>query len=195
MSTPAVFRSYRSKQLVSLLRQGAVGVLPTDTIYGLVARAEDSVAVARLYALRKRTPAKPCIVLIATLADLSLFSIKPTKRVRDILARVWPGSVSVILPCIQKKFTYLHRGTKTLAIRLPKSASLRALIAASGPLIAPSANPEGLSPALTIAAARNYFGTDVDFYVDGGKKVSAPSSLIGLVGGDIIIHRAGAVRI
>lgn len=189
MKTPAHFRSVRSKNLISLLKTGAVGVLPTDTLYGIVARAENRDAVERVYALRKRSPEKPCIILIASLNDLALFSIKPTQRVCDILARVWPGPVSVIVPCTDKKFEYLHRGTKTLALRLPRSASLRSLITQTGPLIAPSANPEDAKPATTIAAAKKYFGSDVDFYVDVGRKVSEPSSLIGVNGNTIVVHR------
>ena len=152
-----VFRSLRSRQLVELLQNGAVGVLPTDTLYGIVAQAGNKEAVERVYALRKRSPEKPCIVLISSIADLSQFTIRPSDRIREVLSRLWPGPVSIILPCTAKKFEYLHRGTKTLAFRLPKSAPLRSLLAKTGPLIAPSANPEGEKPAYTITSVRKYF--------------------------------------
>ena len=163
--------------------------MPTDTLYGIVAAARNKEAVERVYRIRKRSPEKPSIILIASLADLSLFSIRLSVRMKHLVSRFWPGPVSIILPCTAQKYSYLHRGTKTLAIRLPNSQPLRALIVQTGPLIAPSANPEGEPPATTSARARKYFGSSVDCYVDGGKKESAPSSIIGMRGNSITVIR------
>lgn len=175
-----------------MLKGGGVGVLPTDTLYGLVALAGNKKVVERVYTIRKRSPNKPCVILISSIGDLSYFSIAPSAKMSAILDHVWPGPVSVILPCAKKKFAYLHRGTKTLAFRLPKSAAVRSLVSKTGPLIAPSANPEGKSPAKTISAAKKYFGTSVDFFVDCGRKESAPSSVIGVQNGVVSMHRRGA---
>ena len=100
-----------------------------------------------------------------------------------------------VLDCSQKKFSYLHRGTKTLAFRLPKKENLRKLIQKTGPLLAPSANPEGLTPALTIAEAKKYFGNEVDFYVNVGKLNKKPSTLVRIKNGEVEILRQGSVRI
>ena len=94
-----------------------------------------------------------------------------------------------------KKFEYLHRGTKTLAFRIPKAAWLRKLLQETGPLIAPSANFEGEPPALTIRAAKKYFGENVDFYADAGRLVSKPSTLIKIERGKVTVLREGAVKI
>src|SRR5204863_149383 len=69
----------------------------------------------------------------------------------------------------EEKFEYLHRGTNTLALRLPKDESLQNLLKKTGPLIAPSANVEGLPPAKNITDAKKYFGDGVDLYIDGGE--------------------------
>lgn len=186
------FFSLRSAKLADLLKAGAVGVLPTDTMYGLVAPALDKKAVARVYRLRKRSPQKPCIILISSLEDLALLSVKPSSAMRKILSTLWPGPVSVILPCSDRRFSYLHRGTKTLALRLPKSPVLRSLVSKTGPLVAPSANPEGQKPAKTARGAQKYFGDSVDFYVRAGTKESAPSSVIGIRDGSLVVLRKGA---
>ena len=89
-----------------------------------------------------------------------------------------PGKTSIILPCPDEKFHYLHRGSNFLAFRLPADAPLRQFIYRTGPLVAPSANLEGLPPATTIEEAQNYFGDKVDFYIDGGKMEGSPSKLI-----------------
>ena len=179
----------------AILRRGGVGILPTDTIYGIVGSALRKEAVERIYVLRKRNPDKPFIILIASKGDIAQFGVRLSSRAEKILERLWPGKVSVILPCNSKKFFYLHRGTKQLAFRLPDSRELRALLAKTGPLVAPSANIEGVPPALTIADARKYFGKTVDFYVSGGKLVSPPSTLVSLEGRRLVILRKGAVEV
>ena len=203
-----------------ILKKGGVGVIPTDTIYGIVGSALSHRAVNRIYRLRHRRPDKPMIILIDSLDDLKIFGIKIGDKTRKLFKEFWPGNVSILLPCASKKFFYLHRGTKQLAFRLPAKRSLRRLLAITGPLVAPSANFEGKPPAKTIREARNYFGekvdpvrgrprqqasatgtsgrpasNGVDFYVDGGKLISKPSTLVTLNSGKISILRQGATRI
>ena len=165
-------------KLMIAIKAGSIGVLPTDTLYGLVASALDRRAIERVYRVRRRNPQKPAIILVGSLADLKRFGVYPTVRTLALLKRLWPGPVSVVLPCPLKKFTYLHRGTKKLAFRLPRPFWLRRLVKRTGPLIAPSANPEGKPPAATIHEARAYFKNAVDFYVDHGRLCRAPSSVI-----------------
>ena len=160
------------------LKRGDIGVLKTDTIYGLVGSALNEETVKRIYTVRRRNPKKPLIILIGSLRDLHLFGIELSPRVRGILKRIWPGPISVILPCEQKKFSYLHRGTNSLAFRMPKKDALQHLLKATGPLVAPSANPEGLPPSNSIQDAYAYFGDTIDFYVNGGNKKGEPSTII-----------------
>jgi len=183
------------KNLIKIIRSGGVGILPTDTLYGLVCRVQDDMAVKRLYKVRKRNPKRPCIILISKLSDLKLFGIKFGKLEKAFLEKYWPGAVSVVLECKDKKFQYLHRGTKTLALRLPKSESLRKLISKTGPLLAPSANPEGETPALTISEAKKYFGSEVDFYIPAGKLNKKASTLVKIKDGKVEVLRQGSVRI
>ncbi len=165
-----------------MIKKDGVGVLPTDTLYGIVGSAFSKRVVERIYALKGRNTKKPFIVLIHSILDLKKFGIKIAPAQKKILDSVWPGPVSVILPCPQKKFEYLHRGTKSLAFRLPKNRMLREILKKTGPIVAPSANPEGLPPAATVAEARKYFGGSVDFYLAGGRKVGKPSKIISLLG-------------
>ncbi|MFH1192712.1 MAG: L-threonylcarbamoyladenylate synthase [Candidatus Jorgensenbacteria bacterium] len=165
------------KKLIAVIKKGGVGVLPTDTIYGLVGSALSQKTVERIYRIRRRNPKKPVIVLIAALADLRRFGVKPAPRVKVFLKKIWPGPYSVVLSCPHKKFAYLHRGTETLAFRLPEPKWLRELLRATGPLVAPSANPEGKPPAKNIAEAKKYFGEKADFYMHGVTH-GAPSTLL-----------------
>ncbi len=181
-----------SRSIVKILINGGIGVLPTDTLYGLVGQALSKRAVSRIYKLKKRNPRKPMLILIGSIKDLNLFKIKFSKKRQNLLLKFWPGRVSIILSCSPKKFSYLHRGIKTLAFRLPKKLSLIRLLRRTGPLVAPSANPERLKPAKTIKEAKKYFGDKVDFYFSQGKLISLPSTLIAIKNGKIIIKRKGA---
>ncbi|MDO8429931.1 MAG: L-threonylcarbamoyladenylate synthase [bacterium] len=179
------------KKIEGILLRGGIGVLLTDTIYGLVGSALSKMAVERIYKVRKRNSKKPFIILISSVKDLNYFGVKLDQKTKALLKKIWPGPVSVILPCSSGKFYFLHRGTKILAFRLPKLNWLRNLLRKTGPLVAPSANPEGLPPAKTIKEAKKYFGNEADFYVNGGQQAALPSSLVRFKNGQILIEREG----
>lgn len=182
------------KKIIKILEGGGIGVIPTDTIYGLVGSALLPETVERLYRLRRRNPQKPMIVLIDSMADMRRFGMRLDRRTSNILRSFWPGPVSVVLPCRPKKFAYLHRGTKTLAFRLPAKKLLQRVLKATGPLVAPSANPEGMPVSKTILEAKRYFGSRVDFYVDAGRRSSPPSTVIAIHHGGVVVLRKGAKR-
>src|SRR3989338_6719394 len=160
--------TWEDENLICLLKTGGVAVMPTDTLYGIVGRANNVSIVERIYAIRKRNPKKPCIILIGDINELEKFSVDITLA-RTVLASVGGKPTSFVHDCVDEKFKYLHRGTKTLAFRIPAQESLQKLLKETGPLIAPSANPEGLEPAKNIAEAKKYFGGEVDLYIDGGE--------------------------
>jgi L-threonylcarbamoyladenylate synthase len=157
-----------------LLKTGHIGVIRTDTLYGVVAQALDEQAVERVYQVKGRTPTKSPILLIAS-TDQLLDDYEPSELAH--LAALWPGKNSVILPS-QHGPAWLTRGNASIAYRIPADDRLRQLLEQTGPLIAPSANPEGMPPAMTIEQAKVYFGDTVDFYVDDGEVIDdTPSKL------------------
>ncbi len=178
--------------LAASLRSGAVGIFPTDTIYGIVTSAFSPKGVRRIYRLRKRNPRKPFIVLISSSRDLVKFGVQPSVRQKKIMRIVWPGPTSLIFSIPRGKFDYLTRGTGSLAFRVPKPVRLREFLSASGPLVAPSANWEGKKPSRNAREARKYFGDEVDFYVSRGDLISAPSTLISLVRGMKVLRKGAS---
>ena len=189
---------YRMDSLESVgqrISRGQIGVIPTDTIYGIVCSALSEQAIERLYRIRERNEYKPCLVLIPDASILAQFGVTLDASLKEALARVWPGAVSVILDCPDERFAHLHRGTKTLAFRVPADKKLREFLRESGPILAPSANPEGKSPARTVEEAKKYFGTEVDFYIDGGRVEGTPSTLMAFSDGKICVLRQGVTRV
>lgn len=183
------------QKIIAALKTGQLAVIPTDTQYGLVTSALNQQSVEKVYKLRKRSPEKPCIILISSIEDLKLFEIAVNKITTDYLSNIWPNPVSIVLPCLNNDFSYLHRGTNSLAFRIPDNRELLEILKDTGPLIAPSANIEGLPFAKTINDAKKYFGGQVDFYIDQGELESVPSTIIKIESGKVVILRQGEFKI
>ena len=159
-----IFPDLDTPQLIEMIKTGAVGVIRTDTLYGVVTSATNKESVERVYQVKNRSADKPVLVLIADQSQL--FDPIPDE-LTDALADLWPGPNSVAIPSPSAP-DWLRHSDLTVAYRIPDDARLQRFLAATGPLIAPSANPEGLTPAKSIGEAQGYFGDTVDFYVDGG---------------------------
>lgn len=176
-----------------LNKTGAIVVVPTDTVYGVVARAQDMAAVQRLYDLKSREN-KPGTLVAASIDQLVELGLK--RRYLTAVEQFWPGAVSVIIPCSDPALAYLHQGKMSLAVRIPEDKKFLSVLKDTGPLITSSANLPGQDPAESIEQAKNYFGNKVDYYQDGGSlKGRQPSTLIRIVDDAIEVLRRGAVEV
>jgi L-threonylcarbamoyladenylate synthase len=187
-----IFDSLADSNLVSILKKGGVGVLPTDTIYGLVCSAGNQNAVERLFRVKARTN-QPGTILAASIEQLAALGIK--LRYLKAVEQYWPNPLSIIIPC-GPELEYLHMGKESLAVRIPADETIRTLLASTGPLMTTSANHPGAQVASDMAEAQSYFGENVDFYVDGGTLGhQPPSTIIRIVDDAIEVLRQGAVQI
>lgn len=158
---------------------GGVVALKTDTLYGLLARADDQAAVERVYQLKSRDETKSPVVLIADSEQLYDTAPDGFDKLYD---GDWPDRTTIVLPSVEAP-TWIRRSNDSVAYRVPNLSDLRQLLETTGRLIAPSANPQGKPPAENIEQAIEYFGEAVDVYVDGGSVGSArPSQIIKLSG-------------
>ncbi|HSX01005.1 MAG TPA: L-threonylcarbamoyladenylate synthase, partial [Candidatus Saccharimonas sp.] len=174
------------EEAVAVLMCGGVGVLPTDTVYGLAAMASDRQAVERLYALKRREH-KPGTLIAASVEQLVELGIaeRHLRRVQHL----WPNSLSVVVEA-GDELEYLHMGLASLAVRVPGDETVRAWLEVTGPLLTSSANQPGEPTAQCLAEARAYFGETVDFYVDGGDlSKREPSTVIRIAGGRVEVLR------
>lgn len=163
--------------VIEALRADKLVVAPTDTIYGLLTRADSPRAVDELYRVRQRDRTKSCIILLSSADNIPKLTAEQRRiyqqlyceRPTTIVARVSPD----IMP-------HLVRTDATLAFRVvPSGTALSELIQCVGPLLAPSANLAGQPPATTINEAIAYFGDQVAVYVDSGEVTGVmPSRII-----------------
>lgn len=186
------YKTISGPHVVAAINAGAVGVLPTDTVYGLVCSVNNRDAVARLYALKHRHH-KPGTIIAASPDQLINLGIR--KQNLSKVLRYWPGPVSVVVPDT-RSLGYLDLGMQSLAVRVTDDKTLLALLNQTGPLLTTSANLPGQPTATSLDEAYRYFKESVDFYVDGGDYRGRPAStLIRLVDGKIEVLRPGAVRV
>jgi len=179
-------------EVAGLLRDGRLGIIPTDTVYGLVCSAANQQTVERLYKLKSREN-KPGTIIAASVEQLAGLGIKA--RYLKAVEHFWPNPISIIIPT-GFDLPYLHLGKMSLAVRIPKNTKLLQLLDSTGPLLTSSANHPGEPEAATIEQAIRYFGDEVDFYVDGGDLSGRkPSTLIRIVDDAIEVLRQGAVNI
>lgn len=181
------------EKVVELLKGGGIGLVPTDTIYGLSALAMDKQAVSRLFNLKRRDTDKPCIVLISTWDHLSALSIDAIKVLPA--KKYWPAQLTIECHVTSSTPLYLHRGTGRFGVRMPDLPVLRELISKTGPIISTSANLQGEQPASSVDEAKSRFGDQLDFYVDFGKINGKPSTLAKIENGKFVILRQGSYKL
>lgn len=167
-----------------LLEAARVWVTPTDTIFGLGARASDDEAAARIARLKGR-PRRDFILLASDLAAVERLALLDPATRRTVES-YWPGSITFVLRA---------RGEGTVATRVPSDPFLSRWLRLVGePMISTSCNRHGEPPSSSASAARELFGSDVDLYVEGPTAEGrAVSTLVDLTGERPVVLRAGAV--
>src|SRR6218665_783482 len=140
------------KEITEALANGGIAVVGSDTWYGVIARAADSRAVEKVYAVKDRDTAKQVIVLIPGSGTIREHSA----QIAQFSTPDQPPT-SVIVPKTNEP-EWLLRGGNSIAYRVVRDEFLKKVIQAVGPVVAPSANPEGLTPARNITEAKAYFG-------------------------------------
>jgi L-threonylcarbamoyladenylate synthase len=185
-----------------LLEQGRLVALPTETVYGLGARADDPDALARIFAAKGRPATNPLIAHVLdaeharTLAAPGAFD----ERAKALAAAFWPGPLTLVLPrAVQGVPDVLTAGGETIALRAPEHAVFRRVLAAVSPrfaIAAPSANPSECASPTTAEHVAAGLGRKVDLILDGGPcRLGLESSVVSLVGPRPRLLRPGALSV
>lgn len=166
------------RQARQTLGRGGLAVIPTDTVYGIAADAFNPEAVAALLAAKGRGRQQPPPVLISGLAGLSALADPVPDALREALAELWPGGLTVVLSAMPSLAWDLGETRGTVALRVPDHTLTRELLAETGPLAVSSANRTGNPAARTAVEAYQELGDRVDVYLDAGPTGNLPASTI-----------------
>lgn len=184
------------EQCEKALREGKIVVAPTDTVYGILGRADQADVIRRVFALKKRPQEKVLPIFVKNIAEARrLAYISDAKA--EFLKKIWPGPVTVIFQHKEKLPAALTPGKDTLGIRIPNSLFLlRLLERLEFPLLQTSANISASPAAKKVSEVQNYFEKSElqpDLIVDGGEIIGKQSTIVDFTGKNPIVLRTGTV--
>ncbi|MFB7999639.1 L-threonylcarbamoyladenylate synthase [Streptomyces sp. NPDC056002] len=183
------------EKAAGVLRGGGLVALPTETVYGLGANAEDPAAVARIFQVKGRPPSHPLIVHIGGAEQLDDWVEDVSETARLLAERFWPGPLTLVLRRGSRVPLEATGGLDTVAVRVPDHPVALALLSTfGGGVTAPSANRFGSVSPTTADHVRAELGDAVDFVLDGGAcEVGVESTIVDVTGDAPSILRPGGV--
>lgn len=181
----------------SLLEQGEVVAIPTETVYGLAGNGLDPVAIAKIYAAKNRPQFNPLILHVANETQLQKWVKHIPTPCYKLLKKLSPGPITYLLEKSDLVPDLVTAGSRFVAIRIPAHVLTQALLnQLEFPLAAPSANPSGyVSPVTSMHVFEGLAGV-IPYILEGGQtKVGLESTIVGFDGDKVIVHRLGGIGI
>ncbi len=180
--------------VAGILSGGGVGVIPTDTVYGLAALATDAGAVGRLSKIKERPADRPMPVQVASTREAGMLAVldRPASALAE---RFWPGPLTMVLPRRAGAGPKLPlQPEESIGLRIPDHDFCVSLIEHAGYLVVPSANPRGAAAPTSVAELAPELLEQIDFVVDGGTCPNGvESTVVDLTGGEVLVLREGAI--
>lgn len=174
-------RQVAPRQAAELLREGKVGLVPTETVVGLVA---GEAGLSRLAGIKGRDPAKPIALLCPSAKSAFALASHVPPAAETLAASLWPGPLTLVLDT---------KDGGTIGVRVPDHPTVQTLLAEyGGPLYATSANPSGRPAPATLDDVAPTIEEDVDFVVSGKKGGGKASAVVDLSRGRAVVLRPGA---
>ena len=166
--------------LKEILANGGAVVLPTETVYGLFARALDEKAVNYVYELKNRPRDKALNLNVASYEDIWTYSKEQPDYLKKLYDAFLPGPLTIILKANGQVPKWINSGLTTVGFRLPNHPVTRELIQAEGPLIGPSANKSGMASGRYFDQIRAQFDFQVTGYQDDDALLGLDSTILDL---------------
>lgn len=181
----------------SLLVQGELVAIPTETVYGLAGNGLNPIAISKIYAAKNRPHFNPLILHVADEEQLQKWVKHIPIACSSLLSNFSPGPITYLLEKSDTVPDLITAGSRHVAIRIPAhQLTLSLLRQLPFPLAAPSANPSGyVSPVTSMHVYEGLSGV-IPYVLEGGQaKVGIESTIVGFEGEKIIIHRLGGISI
>lgn len=181
------------EEFEEILNNGGALVLPTETVYGIFAKALDETAVNHVYQLKKRPRDKAMNLNVADYQTILEFSKEQPSYLKDLFEAFLPGPLTIILKANNKVPAWINSGKSTVGFRLPNHPFTADLIKKTGPLIGPSANISGNESGKEYASIMAAFDHEVAGYEDDQAITGQDSTIVDLSGEKAKILRQGAL--
>lgn len=193
MTVPRPFTPDAVAEAVTIVKSGGVVVIPTDTVYGIGCAFDNRDAIERIFALKRRDPAKSIAVLLSGIEQADQLAEFFPDAAKALAEKFWPGPLTLI---VRKKAGLpdnLAAGP-TIGLRIPDHGLARELIRQSGPLATTSVNLSGQPAAVSAGEIPPDWDGKIDAVFDGGRiQGGKPSTVVDCSGSTLRILREGAL--
>ncbi len=181
---------------VALLKAGRCVALPTETVYGLAARADDPQAIEEIYRIKGRPSNNPLILHFDELSSMRGWVARMPEEAERLAKSFWPGPLTLLLPRGPKASPAVAANLPRVGVRVPAHPVFRKIIKSTGvPLAAPSANRSGYVSPTQAGHVANAYGEELAYVFDGGPcEVGIESTIVGWEeDGTWRLYRPGAI--
>lgn len=182
-------------EAVRTLKEDSLVAIPTETVYGLAARASSPNAIKKIFTIKGRPTEHPLILHIAKIQDLPLWSSELSNDAHVLAEKYWPGPLTLVVRRNNKVCDEITGGRDTVAIRCPSHPiTTELLIRLGDAIVAPSANRFGkVSPTSALHVAED-FADEINVILDGGEcSIGVESTIVDCTTNPPQILRAGAI--
>ncbi|MBM7636129.1 L-threonylcarbamoyladenylate synthase [Streptococcus saliviloxodontae] len=177
----------------TILANGGAVIMPTETVYGLFAKALDEQAVEFVYRLKKRPKDKAMNLNVSSLEEIYRFSKHQPAFLEDLYQAFLPGPLTIILEANELVPNWINSGLKTVGFRVPNHAETQKLIRSQGPLIGPSANLSGTDSGRLFDEIVQAFEGQVTGFRDDQALLGVDSTILDLSSDKARILRQGSI--
>lgn len=181
----------------TLLTEGKLVAIPTETVYGLAANALDEEAALSIFKAKNRPSFDPLIIHIGSADQLSQWVTEIPEDAKKLADTFWPGPLTLLLPKKNVIPEIITSGLQEVAVRVPDHPlTCELLKQLDFPLAAPSANPFGYISPTTADHVNEQLGHKIAYILDGGScDVGVESTIIGFPNGVATLYRKGGLAL
>ena len=175
------------------LEAGRAVILPTETVYGIFAKALDQEAVDYIYELKRRSREKALNLNVANEEGVRIYSKNQPSYLTKLIDSFLPGPLTIILQANEKVPDWIHSGMSTVGFRMPAHPKTLELIRKYGPLVGPSANLSGHASGTKYEAIIKEFYQVIPGFEDDAFLTGQDSTILDISGAKARILRQGSI--
>ena len=183
------------EEIAEIIKKGGIGIVPTETVYGIGANGLDGKAVEKIYLAKGRKQDNPINLLVNNIEMVEKIAKNITELEYKLMKAFFPGPFTIILNKKDIVPNIVTANQNTVGVRMPKNDIALKLIEYAGvPIAAPSANISGKPSGTDFKDIYNDFKDKVDFMIDGGESnIGIESTIIKVINNIPHILRPGSI--
>lgn len=182
----------QEERIISELKKGNLVIMPTDTVYGIVADATKEETIKKVFEAKERSFNKPLLVLVSDKKMLEKVVSEISPKTEEIISKYWPGPLTILFPKKEKVLDILTASSPYIAVRMPNDERLLNIIRkVNRPLISTSANITSKETITEVSQIEDKMQEKISYILDGGVVKNEASTIIKIENDKIEILRSG----